>query len=251
MIAAALALALLLVPTAAASLVDTRQFQGVSVWIKPLKFELSLAVHVATLGLFYAYLPSRIRGGWSGALATRILILIPLIELAYIALHASRAEASHYNLSTPLNAALYGAMGVGAVLLVLTPIAMGIAIIIAGNGPRSPVLKFSIGLGLLLGGLMGLITGMALGANGAHWVGNSHSDASGLPLFGWSRSVGDLRVAHFLGLHIIQALPMLGWLARAQRPSLGKPLVAIAGLAMVGVSAATLVQALRGGPLLP
>ena len=42
----------------------------------------------------------------------------------------------------------------------------------------------------------------------SHWVGGEMSDAHGLTFFGWSTSGGDLRVAHFVGLHTAQFIPL-------------------------------------------
>ncbi|MFN9505205.1 MAG: hypothetical protein ACK57J_11715, partial [Rubrivivax sp.] len=44
----AVACGVLLLPSLGALMLDTRQLSGVSVWAKPLKFELSLALHWAT-----------------------------------------------------------------------------------------------------------------------------------------------------------------------------------------------------------
>jgi len=84
-----------------------------------------------------------------------------------------------------------------------------------------------------------------------HWVGGLQTDAGGVPIFGWSRSGGDLRVAHFFGLHLMQALPIAAWLARdAVAERLQRPLVI--GLAILGtlVTAGTWLQGVHGLPLL-
>ena len=76
-----------------------------------------------------------------------------------------------------------------------------------------------------------------------HWVGGVPTDAGGLPLFGWSRTGGDLRVPHFFATHVMQALPLLGLAADRLAPRRAVPLV----WAGVGVSllvvAATFAQA--------
>ena len=73
----------------------------------------------------------------------------------------------------------------------------------------------------------------------------------GLPVTRWSTEGGDLRIAHFLGLHALQLLPLAGvFLSRRFRPAVAVRLLWILAFAYAGLTAATLVQALRGRPLL-
>jgi hypothetical protein len=84
---------------------------------------------------------------------------------------------------------------------------------------------------------------------GAHTVG-APDGGPGLPVTGWSTRHGDLRVAHFVGLHALQVLPILTLVAfRGRREQTRVRLTLSAALAYVLVFVALLVQALRGMPL--
>jgi len=57
----ALVMVVAMAPTLIAMAIDARTFNGINVWMKPFKFELSTAVHMATLAWFWAYLDGSMR----------------------------------------------------------------------------------------------------------------------------------------------------------------------------------------------
>ena len=88
---------------------------------------------------------------------------------------------------------------------------------------------------------------------GAHSVG-VEDGGPGLLVTGWSTVGGDLRVAHFFGLHGLQALPLLGFLLASFGPAWLRSghrvaLVWTAGLAYLGLVLILTWQALRGVPV--
>jgi hypothetical protein len=72
----------------------------------------------------------------------------------------------------------------------------------------------------------------------------------GLPVTGWSADHGDLRVAHFLGMHGLQVLPLLAWwIARRREPTgegTQRKLVFAAAASYLALFGLVLWQAFRG-----
>jgi hypothetical protein len=85
---------------------------------------------------------------------------------------------------------------------------------------------------------------------GAHTVG-APDGGPGLPVTGWSREHGDVRVPHFIGLHAIQVLALLALvLGRWRRPEAVRVRAVLAGTASyAALFLLLLLQALRGGSL--
>lgn len=233
-----------------ASFVDDRTLLDISVWIKPAKFSLSIAVYFATLLWFVPLLPDHYFQTRRG----RILSLTPAIcgiaEMAYILLQAARGEASHFNTSEPMYAILYGLMGLGAVLMVTVCLALAVEIF-HRHQLRDPF-AFAVVLGLVgtfaLGGGFG---GYLASSPTGHWVDAPATDANGLIGFNWTRNGGDLRVAHFFGMHAMQALPLLALLLPAGwRLSSRNLLLLVTFLIYSALTTATFVQAVSGRPFL-
>jgi hypothetical protein len=103
----------------------------------------------------------------------------------------------------------------------------------------------AVGLGLLLGGVLGGISGATISVLGSPHLGGTASNAGGFAPFFWSRDGGDLRIAHFLGVHAMQALPILALLGAGSRG------VLLGAAGWTVLTAAAFALALRGVPLSP
>jgi hypothetical protein len=238
-----------MVPTLLAMAIDVRLFNGINVWLKPFKFELSTVVHMGTLAWFWPYLDERLRRSVAVRGAAWTIGMIFVAEVGYIAFRASLAEGSHFNTATPAAAIAYPLMGVAILVAVGLTGWIGVLILRSSAGALAPPLRLAIGLGLIAGSVLGGVTGFHMSQQTGHWVGGVASDAGGLPLFGWSRAVGDLRVAHFVGLHAMQGIPLVGYLVR-QMPA-GRTVVWLVLALWIVAAAATFFQAMQGRPLLP
>jgi len=238
----------LLAGFAAAGALDARTFQGANVWLKPAKFALSFVVLFATIALVVERLSAPVREGRTLRLTLAAMTIAFWAEMAYIGGQAGRGAASHFNVDTPAAALLYSLMGLGAVTLV---VGIGIVGWLAWrdqDAALGPGLRRGVFLGFVLSMAATLITAGVLSSNGSHFVGTPSSGAPVMPLLGWSGEVGDLRPAHFLALHAMQVLPLLGlWLDR--RGQVAGRWLTFATTAYALLTAAVFVQALMGLPL--
>ena len=231
----------------AGTFIDSRLLNGVSVWEKPAKFFLSLSLHMATLACGLALLPVHARQTpaihWAG-----ILFLAAAIgEMVYIVFRAARGEASHFNETTTIARLLYAAMGMGALTLAGLTSFIGWRILKQARA-SSPAL--ATGLGFVLAGVLAVLFGGYMSNQSGHWVGGDPSDATGLPFFHWSTTGGDLRVPHFFGLHIMQALPVVGFLLRDFPQARSRSLIALAAIIWAGFTFLTFFQAISGLPFI-
>jgi hypothetical protein len=206
--ALAILIALAAVPLALAAVIDTRQFGGDPVWVKPLKFHAALAVYLATLAWFARWLPEGLvqRRWWR--VYAGIVGACVVAELLWIGGAASLGVASHFNGSTPFWAATYSLMGVAAVTLTSASLVMGV--ILWRRAPLPQIWREALGLGLILTFVLTVVTAGTMAAGTGHLVGTPVTGAR-VPLMGWSREVGDLRLPHFLATHTLHAVPLAGF----------------------------------------
>ena len=228
------------------SVVDSRMLEGVSVWAKPAKFSMSFIVHFATLAIIVAHLSEERRRRLSVAFAGGVMAVAFLAEMAYLFFQAAQAEKSHFNFSTDFHSMMYAAMGVGAVLLILMPV------VVAWTARRDPAIGRATRSGIWWGALVSLVLTLIvagyLSSNGGHFVGVPSDTSRVLPVLGWSMEVGDLRPAHFLSLHALQFLPLIGlWVDRTGRSiAIVRAVAALYSFLILAVFR----QALLGQPLI-
>ena len=249
LIAIVLFLVAFFIVTTPAWLMDARTIDGVGVWMKPQKFAVSLALHFFTIAVLAQQLPRRVRAGPTMTIFAYAAMLAMLFEQVYISIQSARGRKSHFNFETEFESLMYALMGIGALFLVF--LAAAAAVQIWRRGTRD--LK-GYRLGSIIGLMIGAITTLAfagyMSSSGGHWVGAHPAGGAEIPLFGWSREVGDLRPAHFVALHMMQTLPALGYVVdRMGGP--GRGVVIGAALLQIAIAAALFAQALSGNPLWP
>ena len=240
---------------------DPRIISGAPAWLKPAKFAASIAIYSFTLAWVFTYLPAwpRMRRvvGWTTAITM-------FLELAIIDGQAWHGTTSHFNTATLVDGVLFTIMGVAIVIQTFTSVAVAVALWRQHFDDRALGWALRLGMivtivGALSGGLMTRPTPEQLAEvratkqmklAGAHTVG-APDGGPGLPGTGWSTTHGDLRIAHFLGLHALQAFPLFlfalprRWSVHARVRS-----VWVASASYVAFFGILMWQALRGQSLM-
>lgn len=225
---------------------DERMIDGVSVWLKPTKFFLSIAVFAGTAAWFFGYIRAHRRRGWLMRLTVFTLILTASFELFWITWQGAHGVRSHFNFDSELSSLMYALMGIGAVLLVATTLPLAWEIARRPVAGLEPAYRLAVICGLVLTFGLGGGFGGYISASGGSPVGEY---ASALPLFAWNQAGGDLRVAHFLGIHAQQALPLAAIALRAAGWARTVPVV-VFGVLYGGLTVTLWLQAVAGRPLI-
>lgn len=229
----------------AAAAVDPRRFGGVPLWLKPAKFFLSIAIFSISWAWFAGLVHPERRGSRTMRATAWTLIGTAVFELFYITLQAARGEASHFNDADVLHAVLYALMGLAAVALIATTLPLALAIARRPAPGIDPDLRRAVVVGLVLSFLLGGLLGGYMSAQASHAVG---VESGHLAVVGWNRGGGDLRVAHFLGLHAQQALPLAVVAAGALGLRRRGVVLAVVAVLWTALTLAAFAQAVAGRP---
>ncbi|WP_020662598.1 hypothetical protein [Amycolatopsis benzoatilytica] len=207
------------VASALAMLIDRRTLLGAPVWAKLFKFAVSGGLYFFTWSWLVSLLPRFRR---TANVFTNIAVATFAGEYVLMAFQAARGRPSHFANTSPFDNLLFQAMGGLVAGLWLATLAVTILLMFVRLEDRG--LHWAVRTGAVIAlagaGLGGLMLGptpqetatiAATGHSdliGAHTVGLADG-GPGLPLLGWSTVGGDLRIPHFVGMHALQALPLL------------------------------------------
>ena len=188
--------------------IDPRRLDGESTWAKPFKFAISLAIHFATFAVLALYLPPAERHG--GALLSALIVALGagLFAQGYITVQAMRRRRSHFNTSTELEAALLAVTAFCALVVLAPAVVIGLEAAATSLPGWTAATRAGVATGLLIGAFMTTVTGFQMGANGSHFVGRPRGEPQLMKLTGWALDAPDLRPAHFLANHMMQAVPL-------------------------------------------
>jgi hypothetical protein len=224
---------------------DSRTILGINPWIKPMKFSVSIAIYVWTLAWYLRYLSARRRAvtviSWTVAICV-------LWEIAGITLQSARGMPSHFNVATPFDAVLFTTLGV-MIGINTTMLIWATALFLVDRPDLPAAYLWGIRFGLMVF-LLASFEGVLMVRHGSHTVGGADGEV-GLPFINWSRQHGDLRVAHFVGMHALQVLPLAGyWIGRSRVPDGAKAAyTAAVFLVYLGIMLLLLRMAWLGRPL--
>jgi len=191
-----------------AAAVDERTLNGINIWIKPLKFNLSIAMYLGTLTWFAGWITPSVKDRSSYRIYTYIICGTLLFMLPWLYGAALIGEPAHYNREHPILAPMYGMMGVVSVIFTTGAIVYGALIATNRHSTLTRYFRYSVAWSLVISFVFTVVMAGELASLESHWIGGTHSDQNGLWPFGWSRDGGDLRVAHFFSLHAMHFMPL-------------------------------------------
>ena len=220
---------------------------GINPWIKPMKFCISTAIYVWT----YSWLLHDIQKPWHKLKSSLkwIVFLSMAIEMFIVILQGARGVRSHFNFETNIDSLLFGVMGI--FIMINTVVIFILAIMYFFNHDNlKPNYLLGLRLALIIFIAGNMIGGMMI-SNGQHAVGVSDG-GDGLPFLNWSKLGGDLRIAHFMGLHSLQIIPFLSYITIQKIDSMMKQRVLIVALTTIYAFILYSItnQALAGQPLI-
>ncbi len=183
--------------------IDDRILLGENVWLKPIKFGMSIPIFCITLAWLLDIAPFKASTKkWLSRFSGWPLVL----EIPLVMVQAARGVPSHFNESSLLDGIIFGAMGllifINTIVVVWVAIASFIRKFNTSKAMQTAIQLASIAM------LISMYVGMVMISAKGHAVG-VEDGGPGIPITHWSTEGGDWRAIHFLGMHGWQILPLL------------------------------------------
>jgi len=216
------------------TVLDNRVLDGANVWIKPMKFQISVGIFLLTLAVMLPLAGTKFRKTTWGRTTVWMAVAMSAFEIFWITLQAARAERSHYNDENAFYNFMYVLMGIGAVLLSITPVSVAIASSLnrlKNNHDR--IIRWAMCMGVVASLVGSVGIGTMLGGEPKHYPNPDEASNQTLPIVEWQAERGDLRIAHFVGLHAFQGIFVLGFLMSRCRIRLAYATIAVVTLAWI------------------
>lgn len=230
-------------------LMDARLLDSAAIWTKPQKFNVSFVVHFLTLAILAQQVPREHRSGPVTMTFAYLAGIGLVFEFIYLNTQAARGVRSHFNFDSQFEQIMYALMGLGAVLLMAIAVAIAVQVWRKADGRRQ-----GLWLGTIIGFIGAFITTLIFGfymSSTSRYVGAPLTGGGEVvPFFGWSREYGDLRPAHFVSMHMMQTLPLVGWAADRLNWN-WKIVVPVAAIAQLALATFLFEQARSGQPFWP
>lgn len=184
---------------------NTTEVMGVNSLHKPLKFLISSWLFLFTINWYLTYIPSD-----ATTLAYSILISVLFIfENVYITSQGFKGEMSHFNVGDKHHAFMFGLMGLAASVIAITTGMLAFKFTTTNFLQANEIMRYAIIWALVLSAIFAM-EGLAMGSRLAHSVGGP-DEANGVAFLNWSKRHGDLRIAHFIGIHALQIVPIASY----------------------------------------
>ena len=178
-------------------------------WRKPILFGEAFGLTAVSVAWFMTFLPKKRVRGW---LLLGALAVANFVEVFWVSMQQWRGVPSHFNFSTPFDAAFFNANGVMIGFTVTVIAIVAIWSLFSLQAPPSLAWAIRASMALLV---VAQIFGILILRNGIPKVidfqtGEFISEGTrSAYIFG---EAGDMKVPHALTLHAAQVLPLLGWL---------------------------------------
>ncbi len=214
------------------------EVNNVSAWIKPFKFSFSTLLYAWSMAWFCYELKD-----FNISIFNWSVVVLLGFEIVYIAIQAARGQLSHFNISSSFYAAMYSLMALAATAVTVYTAYIGY-LFFEQSFPHLPdYYLWSIRLGIVLFVIFAF-EGFVMGSRLSHTIGGKDG-SPGIPLLHWSNTFGDPRVAHFIGMHALQILPLISFYGLKD-----KKITLFVGVLYFILAFYTLIQAIQGKPLI-